>query len=388
MKTISDIQKTLQVRFRRSKFAWLEAYAKEECFSPLEYPLGIPTQRDASMDVRELDRWISQWKNVNIQGAEVLWKTVHWSWMGGERLVPEKLRLESLEGFLTCMDSSGQVLATWRRAQGRIDRMKSLNLSYAAQALAFHGISLLDDTDEEFERLIAVGRWLLAHYPANSFVREIPVEGVDTKWLEKHKRAVTIILTNETEYLFTAANLFDAWGFKKIPATVRVRHAQVFVPGIPPEEMVQLPASILRKSKPRALVVIENIQTGLSIDVPEDVPVLMGMGFGLDILKDIPWLKNVPIYYFGDLDVHGVAILSNLRRNFSHVKSFLMDLETFEHWKSFAVNDPTKNVPLILSKLNKSEQELFKVLFETSLRLEQERIPLEVINQAVMKIFD
>ncbi len=287
---------------------------------------------------------------------------------------------------MNLMDPTQETLQLWQRAQVRVAWMKSLDLTNAARSMAGLGMSLLDDDDDEFERVIGVGRWLLAHYPANCFVREIPVEGVDTKWLERHRRVVTVIVTSESKHFFTAPNLFEAWGFKKVPSTVRVRHAHCFISEIPAEDLVQLPASILVKRKPKAVVIVENLQTGLSIDVPEDIPIFMGLGFGLEALKDVHWLKNVPIFYFGDLDVHGLAILSALREQFKQAKSFLMDSETFEKWERFAIEDPTKNIPLLLPNLGDNERDLFERLVTNRLRLEQERIPLRVINQAIQSL--
>lgn len=383
MKTLNDIQLILKSRFRRSKFEWLAQYVDDQTFVPLDYKLGVPTQREASIDIGELESWIHQWKALNIEGVEVIWRTVHWSWLGGERLVPDRLSITSIDAFLKLMDPTQESLKLWRRAQARVTRMKSLNLPNAARSMASLGLSLLDDDDDEFERVIAVGRWLLTHYPANCFVREIPVEGVDTKWLERHRRVVTAIVTSESERFFTAPYLLETWGFKKVPSTVRVRHAHCFIPEIPPEELVQLPASILSKRKPKAVVIVENLQTGLSIEVPEDVPIFMGLGFGLEALKEVPWLKMVPIFYFGDLDVHGLAILSALREQFKQSKSFLMDSETFEKWERFAIEDPTKNIPLLLPNLSDSERDLFERLVTNRLRLEQERIPLREINQTI-----
>lgn len=383
MKTLNDIQLILKSRFRRSKFEWLAQYVTDQAFVPLEYKLGVPTQRDASFDINELESWILQWKSLKVEGVEVIWRTVHWSWLGGERLVPDRLSITSIDAFLKLMDPTQKSLKLWRRAQARVTRMKSLNLPNAARSMASLGLSLLDDDDDEFERVIAVGRWLLTHYPANCFVREIPVEGVDTKWLERHRRVVTAIVTSESERFFTAPCLLETWGFKKVPSTVRVRHAHCFIPEIPPEELVQLPASILSKRKPKAVVIVENLQTGLSIEVPEDVPIFMGLGFGLEALKEVPWLKMVPIFYFGDLDVHGLAILSALREQFKQAKSFLMDSETFEKWERFAIEDPTKNIPLLLPNLSDSERDLFERLVTNRLRLEQERIPLREINQTI-----
>ena len=93
--------------------------------------------------------------------------------------------------------------------------------------------------------------------------------------------------------------------------------------------MTGLPAEVLNLRTPKAVVIVENIQTGLSIAVPHDIPVLMGMGYGFEVLSQVSWLQDVAVYYFGDLDVHGLDILLAIRTKVPKVQSFEMNLETF-----------------------------------------------------------
>jgi hypothetical protein len=58
--------------------------------------------------------------------------------------------------------------------------------------------------------------------------------------------------------------------------------------------------------------------------------VIFGKGFGVDLMKNVEWLKTKKIYYWGDLDAHGFQILSEIRTHFKQVESFLMDRQTFD----------------------------------------------------------
>ncbi len=55
---------------------------------------------------------------------------------------------------------------------------------------------------------------------------------------------------------------------------------------------------------------------------------VVGLGYGLDRLADVPWLAGKDVYYWGDIDTHGFAILDRLRAALPHARSFLMDRET------------------------------------------------------------
>lgn len=48
-------------------------------------------------------------------------------------------------------------------------------------------------------------------------------------------------------------------------------------------------------------------------------------GYGFDVLSKAEWLSRCCVLYSGDIDTHGFAILDQLRSQFDHVESFLMD---------------------------------------------------------------
>ena len=68
---------------------------------------------------------------------------------------------------------------------------------------------------------------------------------------------------------------------------------------------------------------IENEITYLSVDVPDDGVVLWGKGFEGDRIGRLPWLANVPVLYWGDLDTHGFAILDRMRAWLPQTESVL-----------------------------------------------------------------
>ena len=121
--------------------------------------------------------------------------------------------------------------------------------------------------------------------------------------------------------------------------------------------------------------VVENKINMLTFPIMKDSIVIWGHGFGVDIMKDVEWLKTKKIYYWGDLDAQGFQILSEIRTHFKQVESFLMDQDTFN--KYFENDKGTKSNVVKELYLTHEENELYKYLKEKNWRLEQEKIPFE-----------
>ena len=129
--------------------------------------------------------------------------------------------------------------------------------------------------------------------------------------------------------------------------------------------------------RPRSAIVVENEITYLSVDVPKDGVVIWGKGFEVDRAGRLPWLVDVDVTYWGDIDTHGFAILDRLRAWLPQTQSVLMDRATLlTHRDRWGDEDrPTKAA---LVRLTPEELDLYADLVTDSLgervRLEQERI--------------
>lgn len=246
-------------------------------------------------------------------------------------------------------------------------------------------LSLPNDTsDREFEAVLRTLSWLLKHPNAGLFPRALPVEGVDSKWLERRRAALARLWNTVTGENVSSADFLEHAGLLRLPQFVLVKNAAAWVGEEAAEEVVQLPVETLAKKAPESPVVliIENEQTALSLDFP-DVPIFLALGYGVTLLANLPWMKEKRILYFGDLDTHGLAILAECRRLFPQTESVLMDLPTFERWRDFAVTEP-KGTALSPEHLTPEERALANVLSAGRLRLEQERIPLEEVRGALL----
>ena len=106
---------------------------------------------------------------------------------------------------------------------------------------------------------------------------------------------------------------------------------------------------------------------------------IFGSGYSVYNLKNVNWFSNRELLYWGDIDVQGFEILSQFRGYFPHVKSILMDKQTFDR---FFENDlgTVSNITIELN-LTDTEQDLYNILKLNNWRLEQEKIPFDYVNK-------
>jgi len=132
--------------------------------------------------------------------------------------------------------------------------------------------------------------------------------------------------------------------------------------------------------------ITENEINGLAFPEMPDSIVVFGLGYGLDRLAEATWLGAKTLYYWGDIDTHGFAILDRLRAFFPYAQSFLMDRTTLmAHRELWGRERDRYERPL--SRLTIPEQVLFEELKDGLLgdrvRLEQERISFGWLKQAL-----
>lgn len=130
------------------------------------------------------------------------------------------------------------------------------------------------------------------------------------------------------------------------------------------------------------VMIVEN-KTNLytiALTLPEykKTMVIFGSGFKVENLKEANWLKFVEIIYWGDIDVQGFEILSQVRNYFPQTKSFLMDEKTFDEF--FEKDKGVLSKSNVQLNLTSTELSIYQKIKENNWRLEQEKIPLEYVK--------
>ncbi len=364
------IRRRLETRFNRQRGAWLKGAGAW----PLSLPLGPPGEAQAVSQMRATSDWINAWRHWQGPG-EVQWVERRWARLGRQRL-PQAILLASADEVAALIGREAQ----WRQARSRFalacERWPAL-----ADAAAKSWEVLAEWPDDEFQRLVKLLAWLEAHPQSNLLPRQLPVPGVHSKWLEGHRRILMrwlgAIRGQETRGL----TLERLTGLRALPERLRLR---VLDPPLrqrlagladieaPVEELAawSLPLDVV--------FIVENLQTGLAFgDLPGAV-VFMQQGYAVDLFGRLPWLAALPVYYWGDLDTHGFAILDRLRAHLPQARSLLMDEATLLRHRALWTREdkPYNGAPL--TRLTAEETEIFAGLqsgrWGQGVRLEQERI--------------
>ena len=212
------------------------------------------------------------------------------------------------------------------------------------------------------------------------YIRELPIQ-VHTKFIENNKGIIRELLDIIiAEHINVDEKQFESrFNLKYDETLVRFRIldeaiSQQLFGGI---DDISIPISEFQNiALPiHTVYIVENKMNMLTFPAQSNGIVVFGKGFGVDIMKNVEWLKTKKIYYWGDLDAHGFQILSEIRTHFEQVESFMMDRNTFDAFYEGDKGTET-NVEKDLC-LTSEESEMFIYLKENNLRLEQEKIPFE-----------
>lgn len=399
LKTLREADALLVRRFERSLVERLLSEVFGLSYEPaFHLSLGRVTEAEAVRDLHGLKAELVRWREIlpHRPGWRVVLAEQRFRTVGLTVRLPRELTVDSTESLIRALQPNGVTPVVWRTAISRLQRFcETFGLtsddSRRSAAASLRGLKLLfpqDTSDREFEAVLRTLSWLLRHPNAGLFPRALPVAGVDSKWLDRRRGTLARLWNTVTGENVSAADFLEHVGLLRLPQFVLVKNAAAWVGEEAAEEVVKLPVETLAKKAPESPVVliIENEQTALSLDF-RDVPIFLALGYGVTLLESLPWMKEKRILYFGDLDTHGLAILAECRRLFPQTESVLMDLPTFERWRAFAVTEP-KGAEPSPEHLTPEERALADVLSAGRLRLEQERIPLGTVREALLRVLD
>lgn len=253
---------------------------------------------------------------------------------------------------------------------------------------------------EVWGRLLDVCAWLEEHPRPMIYLRQIDIADVHTKFIEAYRGVLTELLdcvlpVDAVEPARSGLSQFAArYGFREKPLRIRFRMLDVrralFHPAST-EQDITLDAPSFAQLEPDVsrVFITENEVNFLAFPPVEDSMVVFGAGYGFETLAKAAWLARREIHYWGDIDTHGFAILDQLRNQFGHVESFLMDRETLMMFAS-QWDWEDKQTLRDLPRLNEEERALYDDLRDNrlrkNLRLEQEKIGFGWVEAGIGKL--
>ncbi len=390
-------QLTEQVQKRWERGEILRARLTGQILFPLRLRLNKPSASDITERFDEVRRWAQALLHSSneqrgfgyaIESREVRHR-VH-----GRNSVPDAVLVPAEEDALKLIGKTSEAINF-----GRLTELTLALFPRLREWLARKPLTVLEHA-ADWQRILAVLAYFCTNPRPNLYSRQLHIPEVDTKFIEGRKALFTELLDAvlapemiDTEAV--GARSFERrYGLRTEAPLIRFRilDPALFIKGlsdlsVPPDQFARLVLPV------RHVFITENKVNGLAFpDVPNAI-VIFGLGYGLERLADIGWISNAVIWYWGDIDSHGFAILDRLRGIFPQVHSLLMDRETLmAHVSLWGREEVSESFVGVLRRLTEAELALFDDLKHNRLgervRLEQERIGYQWLQHAVLRLCD
>jgi hypothetical protein len=354
---------------------------------PLKMPLKQPQSKDINDNFAGIAQWIKTLKNNSKDkigfGYELLEKEIVHR-QSGRNSLPTHAVITSVWDavlFLKKEHEANQYLEIVEFITKKWPLLKPWTAKYPHKALT---------NGNAWQGILSVLEWFKHHEKSGLYLRQLEIPGIDSKFIEQRKALFTELLNivlRQEAITENAVCFEERFGLRIKPVQVRLRilDPEYYMQGvsdltIPVEELALLDLGITQ------VFITENEINGLSFPLHKDSIVIFGLGYGVDILKKVSWLKSKNITYWGDLDTHGFAMLNEVRSFLPQTCSILMTEEILMAHKALwsVENKPFKSE---LARLTYAEQQVFHALQDDILgkgvRLEQERIDFKKVKAAL-----
>jgi hypothetical protein len=236
--------------------------------------------------------------------------------------------------------------------------------------------------------------YLQANPAPGLYARQLPV-AVPTKYFEQERPLLTaLVQAFAPECLVQAeGTLEERLGLMTKESLIEFRSLDPHVASLPFGHAMATARELAEKAYYfeafESVIVVENHVSFLTLPERSKTLAIMVNGFAVGRLASIPWLQSKQVYYWGDLDVSGFAILAKFRESMPALTSILMDAPTFDqchayHQKHSAEQQLSDSQ---LSHLTAEELSMVRRLQSLSgLRLEQEQIDFAIVRDALLNI--
>jgi hypothetical protein len=382
LKFPEDVRRELARRYKSRHRDWLATSDGGNRVDgdawPLEVNLGMPTESRALKQVEDVRTWVAAWQSWSGAG-NLSWIDRRWRTLGTQR-VPEKLALDNPEAVAQWIGEADrwgksrqrylELLERWPSLMGKLERYFDL---------------LADYSDIDYRRLVDMIAWVEQNPDSGLYPRQLPVAGLDSKWLEGRKSVISDLIGAVRGAPPAEGDFFRRCGLIAPPQLIRVRILDSALRGrvgglgdfsVPETQLAELDIPVTN------VFIVENLQSGLAF---EDLPgtlVIMQLGYGVDVLGRLPWAARARCFYWGDMDTHGFAILSRARTYLPELESVLMDEDTLTSHRELWGEEKTPHGAETLPLLTDAEQLVYRGIknntWGQNVRLEQERIAWDI----------
>lgn len=378
MKTVDEVQRLIAERIEKH---WADSILAEiQGQDDPRWPWGVnlTSLNGQMLNERwsEVWRWIvdwNTWADVNRCPLTTSNRRVG----AARRAIPSRISIPDINTAAAATGSGWPQCLTVARERARILHKEfSYTLTPGLLRLA------CDLSDVDFDLAGAAAAWFHQHDATGLTARQVPIAGLHAKWLDRNTRVVSGLSGRKELGLVTRPSRIH---FSYLDGPW-IRQGNRRRDSIALDDTSQSPGY-----QPQAILITENKDSALFFPEVEGGIVIEGNGDAVIRLAQIPWIRACPIiFYWGDLDAHGFAILDRLRSAGIAAESLLMDEATLHRYAPYA--SPTyadgsplpQGTPSPTPSLSEGERTLLERITDPAWngprRIEQERIPLKAAH--------
>ena len=387
--TPADLKKQVQKLWDRGLL--LASMTGGESLFPRRLTLKGPNSRELSERFPEVRDWIGQ-LSAAAGPYRIEWRSVKHRVLGNNK-IPAAIWIDQLSQALELIGK--------RRAADQFAALVELTSDKQPDLLPWLTKRPLRALElaKDWPRLLEIVGWVLKHPRPAIYLRQIDLPGVHTKLIEGDRGVLAELLDlvlpeDAIDMAHTGIGGFcRRYGFLDKPSRVRFRLLDSNLRLLPVEADQDItltqPAFASLDLSVSKVFITENEINFLAFPEVSDAVVIFGAGYGFDNLAAATWLHEKEIYYWGDIDTHGFAILNQLRGFLPHVVSFLMDQRTLLAHRALWGSEMQPETGT-LTRLNSEENALYDQLRQNHwgerVRLEQERIGFDFLREALRGI--
>lgn len=379
-----DVRSWASQRLSNQRRTWIDGGGAW----PLIRGLEPPKETDIRGGLDAVTKWTSAWQAARLPPGVRLERTTFLMRGIGSQTMPVRIEFDSPRAVA---DFAGAVDA-WDGVQ----RRKAALMARWPQLTPASGLGRLYDwlskaDDPDVERLIAVTTWIIANPRSGLYLRQLPVTGVDTKWIEGGQRRAIAVLVGLLRGDASVGDEADKDFLRLCGLRAPANRVRIMV--LDPElrrivgNVRDLSAPVTELSvipwAPRKTLFLENAISALSLPDLEATVAVVGLGGAVSVSSEISWIHHTATFYWGDIDTDGLKILTLARAAFPGIRSVLMDTDTLHRYQSRWVPEAEANHQADRALLSPEELALYEALLtnewkgwreKRGVRLEQERL--------------
>lgn len=305
----------------------------------------------------------------------------------GEQSFPEKVIFESdldLIGFLGKKSQYDRLLSLVRKSRHIVPEIEPWLVRPSSSTRILENAT-------QWDGLLEVCRYFLTRNDFELYPRLFPLS-VHSKFLEENRGLLADILSlilPEDRKNMLATTFEERFFIKTVNSKISFRvpdkamRASLGIPfselEVPTKELSDL---IQGYNGTIQFLIIENKTSYLTFPDVVNTMIIFGSGFLVGALGNYRFLEKGRVFYWGDIDAHGLEILSLVREQALHTETFLMSEEILNSYWAGSEGKPSikSEDPIALSP---PELKLYRLLKNGKKRLEQEKLPASLITEEI-----